>query len=223
MATKTPKIYKLFIHTICVFCINFPSHHIIELINKVQPGLFNTLLQQVYAPTVEYICNSTDFITGCEICLGTLKLLGDNSIINNLEIWNLLFYCLITIWNRVNVLSTGINTANTSDELLGNLLNTGLTNSDGDSLLNQEFDNAYSKLSCAIIPIPNHIIINSQIAIGLNNDVFQQICTITAQTIGTAIQQNPNKYNGIINNTLSKVESTNPFRQKVLIPFNINI
>ena len=198
MANKTPRFYKLSVHMFCVFSINYGAATLLRFMEAIQPNLLVNVLQQVYAPTLEYICNSIDLVAGCEICVGTAKLLSEEipAIRDNSNLWGALFKNFVVVCAKTGTLS-GTSMKGTEEEPAG-LLVTGLLNADGEAIgSGQDFDNAYSKLQYANIPQFSQLMVNNTISGG--DDIFGHCCTMSAQALGGLMQQNPGKYQGTIN------------------------
>jgi hypothetical protein len=220
MSNKAARFYKLCVHMFCVFTINYGGQTLFRLMEAIQPNLLINVLEQVYAPTLEYICNSIDLVTGCEICVGTVKLLTCevSAVRDNASLWGSLFKSFVVVCAKTGTLNGSCKGV---DEEPAGLLITGLMNADGEVMGGgQDFDNAYSKLQYANIPQPAHLIINDVVSGG--EDIFGHSTLLCAQALGGVMQQNPGKYSGTIKAISSAPEFAN-VAQAVFVRNNVNI
>ena len=205
MSNKTDKFRKLMIHFLHVCTINFGAITVYSLLDRMQPSLFQIILQQVYLPTVTYICNTLDLITGCEMLYGcTLFMTADIPVIRNNadSTWSMLaaIYCQLYT-STVKLVGTTKTTSLMDQEDVATGGSAGgsfsLKNEDGSAASSVMGDNAYSKLTYASIPTITHII-QLGVAQSPELEVFNYTCRMSVHQLSALMQMNPNKYNNIL-------------------------
>lgn len=195
--SKVTRYSKLFLHSLCVFCIAFPPQTLVDQLENITNGLITMIVLNVLAPNRENCC-SADKMDVRQLLIGGTRLLLQSAVTTKPEVWSSLLKTVVVL---ADVAQTGGGST---------LLSEGFLPMDDDEVEGgRDFDSTYSKLAYASVPAddPSVSIVSPQ---GFFATSLSQFCAA-----------HPGQYVPVIQAALDSKEAV--VLQKLLVENNVGL